>query len=379
MADPTAGDGDRAAAHSGPRQPGEVVPGRFIVALDRGITDVSARAHEVATAAGVTPELIYETVLVGFSATITDEALPEIEAHPQVRQVSPVRVIQGLAGAGSGEESDIPHTAGPPPASGVDPPTHWGHYRINQRALPLQVVWDPIESGSDTHIYIVDTGIYSGHEQFGSSAGSWVADAPERYDVYRNSADSLYGEECWDENFDDWMTDHGTAMVSVAAGATSGAADNIGVAQSATIYTVRVLNCGGNVADPPEGVTDSVVGAIDWVAENHNEPAVANLSWRVAHHEPIPDPDLDEAIQDLVDAGVTVVVSAGNDNDDACNYMPAHMDSVLTVGASTVDDQRWSGSNHGGCIDLLAPGHEIYSARAGNGTGTGSGTSEAAA
>ena len=32
---------------------------------------------------------------------------------------------------------------------------------------------------------------------------------------------------------------------------------------------------------------------------------------------------VDDAIQVMIDAGITVAVAAGNDDDDACDYSPA--------------------------------------------------------
>jgi subtilisin family serine protease len=50
------------------------------------------------------------------------------------------------------------------------------------------------------------------------------------------------------------------------------------------------------------------------------------------------------------------VTSAGNFNEDACNWTPGPAPGALTVGASNMDDQRASFSNYGDCVDLYAPG-----------------------
>lgn len=59
--------------------------------------------------------------------------------------------------------------------------------------------------------------------------------------------------------------------------------------------------------------------------------------------------------------GVHFAVAAGNDNKDACNYSPAAAEDAVTVGASTLSDERAYFSNHGSCVDIFAPGLNILS------------------
>lgn len=69
----------------------------------------------------------------------------------------------------------------------------------------------------------------------------------------------------------------------------------------------------------------------------------------------------------------------GNDNRDACNYSPAAAEKAITVGASTLGDERAYFSNHGECVDVFAPGLNILSTYRGSSTATAtlSGTSMA--
>lgn len=71
-----------------------------------------------------------------------------------------------------------------------------------------------------------------------------------------------------------------------------------------------------------------------------------------------------EAINDAVAKGVTVVVAAGNDNYNAGNNSPACLDNVITVAAA--EDEwnavsRCSFSNYGDVVDITAPGGRILS------------------
>lgn len=51
-----------------------------------------------------------------------------------------------------------------------------------------------------------------------------------------------------------------------------------------------------------------------------------------------------------------LITSLGNDNRDACDYSPAAAERAVTVGASTLGDERAYFSNHGSCVDVFAPG-----------------------
>jgi cerevisin len=90
-------------------------------------------------------------------------------------------------------------------------------------------------------------------------------------------------------------------------------------------------------------------------------------------------PTLDSAVNGAVSLGLNFVVAAGNDNRDACNYSPAAAENAITVGASTIDDERAWFSNVGPCVDVFAPGKDILSAWIGSRTSTNtiSGTSMA--
>ncbi|KAG6853918.1 hypothetical protein C0991_012408 [Blastosporella zonata] len=72
--------------------------------------------------------------------------------------------------------------------------------------------------------------------------------------------------------------------------------------------------------------------------------------------------------------------AAGNSNVDAVNNSPARVASVITVGATNINDARWAFSNFGAVVDIFAPGQHIYSAWIGSNTDVAilNGTSQAA-
>ena len=82
------------------------------------------------------------------------------------------------------------------------------------------------------------------------------------------------------------------------------ASKDYGVAPGATIVGVRVLSCSGS------GSNSDVINGIFWAIEDAaGRPAVINMSLGGSKSSL-----LNAAVQDAVDAGITVVVAAGNSN-----------------------------------------------------------------
>ncbi|MGH9842576.1 MAG: S8 family peptidase, partial [Blastocatellia bacterium] len=146
---------------------------------------------------------------------------------------------------------------------------------------------------------------------------------------------------------------HGTHVAATIGGATYGVAKNV------RLYAVRVFGCSGNSSD------SIIISAVDWVTAHHVKPAVVNMSLGGAVSQA-----LDDAAKNSIAAGVTYVVSAGNDNKDACNYSPARAENTITVGATTSSDARAWFSNYGACVNIFAPGDAITSAGIANDSAT---------
>jgi subtilisin family serine protease len=88
---------------------------------------------------------------------------------------------------------------------------------------------------------------------------------------------------------------------------------------------------------------------------------------------------LDDAVQSVIDAGITVVVAAGNGAINADLVTPAHVSEALTVGSHARNKKFSKFSNFGASLDLLAPGEKILSLAPGFGFSELSGTSMSAA
>jgi len=92
------------------------------------------------------------------------------------------------------------------------------------------------------------------------------------------------------------------------------------------------------------------ISGINWVtkvAKNSSRPSVASLSFGGGFYASV-----NTVAANLVSSGVTTVVAAYNDGADAANYSPAGTLSVITVGASTIDDAKAYYSNYGPVLDL---------------------------
>jgi len=263
---------------------------------------------------------LYQYALNGFAVEMTPE---EAEALSQDFRVAYV-------------EEDGIVTAD---ATQSNPP--WGLDRIDQRNLPLNAIYTFNWTGSGVRAYVIDTGIRTTHTQFGGRASNV-------FDAFGGS-----GADC---------NGHGTHVSGTIGGST------YGVAKSALLRGVRVLDCNGS------GSNSGVIAGVDWVTNNHINPAVANMSLGGGASTA-----LDTAVNNLANSGVPIAVAAGNSNANACNSSPARAANAITVGATTTSDARSSFSNFGTCLDLFAPGSGILSSWFSSDTATAtlSGTSMA--
>ncbi|MBP6749622.1 MAG: S8 family peptidase [Xanthomonadaceae bacterium] len=290
------------------------IKGQYIVVLKSSAASLAGERSQASRVADVAARIStehkadllrsYQNALRGFAVRADDAALTKLLADPRVAYVEQ----DGIA---------MPNLVQIGPTWGID--------RIAQRYRPLNSTYTYDFTGAGVHAYIIDSGLKQTHNEFSGRVGV--------------GADFIGGgvNDC---------NGHGTHVTGTIAGTTWG------VAKLATVHPVRVFGC-DNYGSP----WSTIIAGIDWVAANRQLPAVANMSLGGAANSSV-----DAAVDNLINRGVTVVTSAGNDSADACSNSPAHVRRAITVGATDRNDNRSWFSNYGTCVDLFAPGSSITSA-----------------
>lgn len=146
----------------------------------------------------------------------------------------------------------------------------------------------------------------------------------------------------------------------------------MGVAPGIGLHAVRVLDASG------AGYWTDIIAGLEYVLD-HPEIKVVSMSLGGPRFDG-PDP-MEDAIQRLEDAGVLVVIAAGNETQDTDNVAPAGYDIGVIVSAydaagGTDNGFAWF-SNYGDAVDIAAPGVDITSTYPGGTYAQLSGTSMA--
>lgn len=152
---------------------------------------------------------------------------------------------------------------------------------------------------------------------------------------------------------------HGTLLSGIIAARGNNNLGITGICWRCKVMPLRVLNNQG------EGDVFTVVRAIDYAIQKKVD--VINLSFV----GDTPSSFLEAAIRRATDAGIVVVAASGNDQSEehgvdlsknpvypACYNLS---DNVISVGSIDSIGQKALFSNYGPCIDIMAPGADIFS------------------
>jgi aqualysin 1 len=288
-----------------PTRMGKPIADEYIVRLNANVRDVPATARSLAQAHGGTVMNVYENAIKGFSIRMPAAAVTALSNNPNVLSVEQNAQIFINASQNSAP---------------------WGLDRIDQVDRPLSSTYEYKGMGQGVRAYVIDTGIRTTHRDFNKRVLAG----------FTAIKDGRGTSDC---------NGHGTHVAGTVGGSTWG------VAKGVQLVPVRVLDCNGS------GTISDVIAGVDWVAAQTHRPAVANMSLGGGTSD-----SLDAVVAGAINKGVSMVVAAGNDNADACNYSPARAPDAVTVGASTSADARAGFSNFGSCVDVFAPGSSITSA-----------------
>lgn len=306
----------------------------------------------------------FETVLNAVSVTLDAGTRRRIESLPYVKRVErnlPVRISSPRNGTRRSLHDGRGSAAHSAPRSG--------------HAVAPPVAARRFAGGEGVRIAIVDTGIDWSHPDLGGGIGPGFKIA-DGHDFVNDDHDPM------DDN------GHGTHVAGIAA------ADGTkkGVAPAAGLLAYKVLDATGG------GFTDVVIAGIERAMDPDGDGSfsdaadIINLSLGA-------DPYfidtsniegfrlLNEVIENATEAGVLVVVAAGNSGDALYTIgYPANAEAALTVGALDEANHVAFFSSRGPAPgpeyslkpDVVAPGENVTSTWPGGGHQSLSGTSMAA-
>jgi subtilisin family serine protease len=319
----------------------------YIVVLRDGVAPARA-ADAQADRYGADVTHLYRNALSGYSARMTAGAAKDLAQDDRVAYVQRDGVVHATA-------QTLP--------TGIN--------RADAELSPTARV-NGADERVDVDVAVIDTGVDLDHPDL---------------NVYTAGAKNCStGKSAEDGN------GHGS-HVAGTIGALDDANGVVGMAPGARIWPVRVLNAQGS------GTFSAIICGIDYVTAHADEIEVANMSLGGAGSDDrncgaTNGDAMHAAICRSVAAGVTYVVAAGNETDDAANHVPAAYDEVITVSAladfngtpgggaastcrADQDDTFAAFSNYGADVDLIAPGVCILSTWKGAAYSTISGTSMA--
>ncbi len=165
--------------------------------------------------------------------------------------------------------------------------------------------------------------------------------------------------------------DHGTHVAGCASAATN---NGVGVASLGFNTKLMPIKCGADNWNDTriKGIYRGYEG-IMYAAENGAD--IINCSWGGKGFNPAEQ----EIINSIVDMGILIVASAGNDSEniDEVSFYPTGYNNVLSVGSITTDNSRSTFTNYGIRTDIYAPGTRIYATLPGDRYGYKQGTSMA--
>jgi hypothetical protein len=238
----------------------------------------------------------------------------------------------------------------------------WGLDRLDQTSTVLNQQYTYNANGAGQTVYVLDSGLDLSNSAVSNEFGGRASII---YDVNGGNGADCFG--------------HGTQVASALAGRAKG------VAKGATLVIAKITVGCTNSSDTTTWAT-----AFNWLAANAPRGTIVNLSSEIklasggcatTTFQDTIKPPLEASITAAYNAGIIVVVSAGNDGCDTAYYSPTRQAEAFVVGAtgnsrlSSGQDAKWISSRTGANISAFAPGVVVNVLNYNGVSGTNSGTS----
>ncbi len=238
------------------------------------------------------------------------------------------------------------------------------HYSELKTGINLPKAWEITTGDKEVVVAVIDTGIlphkdlkdqvlpgydFVSHPKIANDGDKRDADPSDPGDWLAASECGLF--QPIKDRDSSW---HGTHVAGTFAAKTNNAIGVAGVAHGSKILPVRALGkCGGFLSDIIDGMRWAAGLSVKGVTDNANPADIINMSLG---GKGFCNRAYQDAIDDVTNAGVTVIVAAGNDKVDASYFTPANCAKVITVAATNRDGGRAHYSNFGESADIAAPG-----------------------
>lgn len=228
-------------------------------------------------------------------------------------------------------------------------PRQW-HYK----AINMPEAWDITTGNDNIIIAVIDTGISTQHPDIkdrlitgkGYDFISDPANAGDGDGMDSNPKDPGDGSNSTPSSF------HGTHVAGTVAASTDNSIGVAGINWKGKIMALRTLGKKG-------GTSYDIAQAILYAARLPNAsgklPDIKADVINMSLGGPGFSQTMDQAVQDAISEGVTVVAAAGNESTSSPSY-PASYDNVISVSAVDYNLKLSYYSNYGNSITVAAPG-----------------------
>jgi serine protease len=241
------------------------------------------------------------------------------------------------------------------------------HYRYvpgTDQGLNLPAAWSISTGSADIVVAVIDTGIVDHADLAGRTVPGYdfisnvfVANDGDGRDADPSDpGDWRVANQCYLGSPARNSSWHGTHVAGTIGAASNNGVGVTGVDWNARILPIRVLGrCGGYTSDIVDGSRWAAGLPVPGVPDNPNPAQVLNLSLQGSGPCSTTEQN---AYNEIVAAGTTVVVAAGNSNADVSGTSPANCANVITVAATDRSGDRAYYSNYGSLVEVSAPGGE---------------------